>query len=176
MGQFLHKPKPTHAGFPKAKLASPGSKGVAARNSSSEVSDTSLQEAESRAARKREWVEATQISERRHALLAKLQSGEVSRESIDPAELLILDELARVLREQTSAKRGRAVFKLGEIVGLSGLLTVLTSLASVSTVSNACMRIATHPSALKIAIATGGVGLLVAGVLLVTWGANRWVL
>lgn len=108
MGQFLHKPKPTQAGFPKAKSASPDSKDVAARNSPSEVSDTSLQEAESRAARKREWVEATQISERRHALLAKLQSGEVSRESIDPAELLILDELARVLREQTSAKRGRA--------------------------------------------------------------------
>ena len=176
MGQFLHKPKPTQSGFPKAKSASPDSKGVVNQNSPPEVAVTPLQETERRAAAlKREWVNAAKVSEQRHAQLAKLQSGEVSREFIDPAELLILDELARVQREQTSAKRGRAVLKLGKAFGLSGLLTIFASLASVSTVGNACARIATHPSALRMALTIGGVGLLVAGVLVI-WGANRWFL
>jgi hypothetical protein len=174
MGQFVYKPKPIPSGFPKTKSGAPDSTGVVAPKSAPEAAD--VHDAESRAARKREWAEATKISQQRHALLAKLRNGEVSRESIDPAELLILDEVARVEREQTSAKRGRIVSKFGRMIGLSGLATLFASVSSVSTVDNACMRVAAHPTAVKVALATGGVGLMVAGVLLIIWGAYHWFL
>jgi hypothetical protein len=176
MGQFVYKPKPIPSGFPKTKSGAPDSKDVVAPKSSPEAVDATLQDAENRAARRREWAEANNVSKQRHALLAKLQNGEVSRESIDPAELLILDEVARVEREQTSAKRGRIMSKFGKVIGLSGLSTLFASVASVSTVSNACMRVATHPSAAKLAMAMGAVGLMVAGVLLIIWSAYRWFL
>lgn len=100
----------------------------------------------------------------------------MSREAIDPAELLILDQVARVEREQLSKKRGGIMSKFGRMSLLSGLGTLFTSVASVSTVGNACVRVATHPTALKIAIAAGGLGLAVVGVLFLIWGAYRWFL
>ena len=173
MSKFVYKPKPTAAGLPKGKLGRHDLKGAVASTSASEAVNAALNDAESRAERKREWAEATRISERRHALLARLRNGEVTREAIDPAELLILDEVARVEREQTSATRGRIMSKVGTVMTFSGFPTLLAGMASVS---NACMRVAAHPTALKIVIAAGGAGLMVAGVLLLIWGANRWFL